>query len=106
MPRSSRRRYVMAALVVFALPAAAKLALCLTPFPQALAAPPVQSCDFVDREGRPLRAVLVDERRYARRCTLDEVSVNVIRATIAAEDRRFYAHGGVDLRAVGRAGWQ
>ncbi len=45
----------------------------------------------------------MDERRYARRIRLADVSKNVIDATLCAEDKRFRAHPGVDLVACTRA---
>ncbi len=81
------------------------LGLWLTPFPKELRRVPLASTEFLDRSGLPLRAMLVDERRYARSCTLDEISPFLRDATISAEDRRFLSHHGVDLLAVTRAGW-
>ncbi len=81
------------------------VALRLTPMPAALEAGLVGSAEFLDREGRALRLMLADERRFARRCTLADVSPQLIAATLSAEDRRFREHGGIDFRAVGRALW-
>ena len=39
------------------------------------------------------------------RVGLDEVSHWLLAALIASEDRRFFEHDGVDMRAVARAGW-
>jgi penicillin-binding protein 1C len=82
---------------------ASEVALRLTPMPAALAAGVIDSTEFLDREGRPLRTLLVDERRYARRSALAEVSPQLIAATVSAEDQRFRNHCGVDLQAMGRA---
>jgi penicillin-binding protein 1C len=78
----------------------------LTPFPAALESAPPPSTEFVDRHGEPLRMLLAEERRYAQRCTLAEVAPSLVTATIAAEDRRFYTHHGVDPLAVVRAARQ
>jgi penicillin-binding protein 1B len=48
----------------------------------------------VDRPGEDVRPV-----RFA------EVPAVLIRAVLAAEDHRFFAHGGLDLRGVARAAW-
>ncbi|MCP3957750.1 MAG: glycosyl transferase [bacterium] len=37
---------------------------------------------------------------------IEELPPRVVAATLAAEDRRFWTHGGVDSRAVTRAAWQ
>jgi penicillin-binding protein 1B len=36
---------------------------------------------------------------------LREVPAYALKAVVAIEDRRFYSHGGVDLRAIARAAW-
>ncbi|HEV7404684.1 MAG TPA: transglycosylase domain-containing protein [Chthoniobacteraceae bacterium] len=86
--------------------AGAEVALRLTPFPAALETAPPPSTEFVDRTGQPLRMLLAEERRYAQRCTLAQVAPSLLTATIAAEDRRFFTHHGVDPLAATRALWQ
>jgi len=84
---------------------AATFALWLTPIPVGLEAGTIGSTEFLDREGRPLRLMLAEERRYAQRCALGEVSPQLIAATLSAEDRRFRNHWGIDFRALARAVW-
>ena len=36
----------------------------------------------------------------------DHLPQNLVKAVIAIEDRRFYQHGGIDLRGMIRAGWR
>ena len=91
------------AIAALLLTLAAEVALRLTPFPAELNAPVAGSTEFLDREGRPLRLLLAEERRYAQRCSLAEVSPQLIAATVSAEDRRFRTHGGVDVLATARA---
>lgn len=79
------------------------LGLRFTPLPSALDAPLPESAEFLDRTGQPLRLMLVDQRRYSRRCTLAEISPAIIAATLSAEDKRFREHRGVDVLATGRA---
>ena len=75
----------------------------LIPLPAALLAPISTSGEFVDRNGVPLREVRV-EARYARVVALADVPPRIIHAMLAAEDRRFYEHGGVDwLRTASAA---
>lgn len=38
--------------------------------------------------------------------TGDQMAASVRDATVAIEDRRFYEHGGVDVRGIGRAAWR
>jgi penicillin-binding protein 1C len=59
---------------------------------------------LLDREGRVLHELRVDYsvRRLAW-AAIGEISPAFLDAVIAAEDRRFYAHGGVDWRAVAGA---
>jgi penicillin-binding protein 1C len=75
----------------------------LTPVPLPLTKSPPQSVEFVDRTGRPLRRILLDQRIYRSRCSLSDVSLNAIAATLSAEDKRFRAHSGIDGLAIVRA---
>lgn len=103
---SCKRRLFRCLAVALILLAAAEVALRLTPFPAALATAPPPSTEFVDRTGQPLRMLLAEERRYSQRCTLAQVAPSLVTATIAAEDRRFFTHHGVDPLAAARALWQ
>lgn len=59
---------------------------------------------LLDRHGEPLHVRRIDHRVQRRPWhPLAEVSPPLVRAVVAAEDRRFRQHGGVDWRAVGRA---
>lgn len=60
----------------------------------------------LDRRGQLLRAYLASDDQWRIATTLHELSPWVIRATLAAEDRRFFQHGGVDGLALARAAWQ
>src|SRR3954454_23409221 len=81
---------------------ACDLALRLVPIPPALLRPPVQSISLVDRTGIPLREARVAER-FSRELALADVPPHVIDALLAAEDKRFYSHHGIDWLATGRA---
>jgi penicillin-binding protein 1C len=72
------------------------------PIPPALLQPPVQSIALLDRNGTPLREARVAER-FSRELRIDEVPRHVINAMLAAEDKRFYEHRGIDWIATGRA---
>lgn len=64
------------------------------------------STTVYDRKGRLLRAYLARDDQWRIAVPLKEISPWVIRATLAAEDRRFFQHSGVDWRALARAAWQ
>src|SRR6476619_647371 len=81
---------------------ASDLALTLVPIPSALLQPPVQSISLLDRTGSPLREARVAER-FSRELALADVPPHVIDALLAAEDKRFYSHHGIDWLATGRA---
>ncbi len=67
----------------------------------------------IERNGEELQEVnlgfpeigrLTDPRRQIRAYRpIYEISPHLIRAVIAAEDRRFFSHPGIDVRAIGRA---
>ena len=81
---------------------AANFALKLVPIPPALLRPPVQSIALLDRNGIPLREARVAER-FSRELALEEVPRHVIDAVLAAEDKRFFRHHGIDWLATIRA---
>ncbi len=60
----------------------------------------------LDREGRLLRAYATPEGRWRLPATVDDVDPRFLKLLLAYEDRRFYAHHGVDPQAMARAAWQ
>lgn len=64
------------------------------------------SLKITDRQGILLRETLSAEGGRATWLPYDELPESVIRATVATEDKRFFAHIGVDVLALGRALWQ
>ncbi len=77
------------------------------PFPAGRLRPEkVISLRILDKDGVLLREVLSDEGGRCRWVSLADVSPALIKATIAAEDRYFYFHGGVDSLSTLRAVWQ
>lgn len=68
---------------------------CLTPSKQ-----------IYDRRGAPVRGFLSENETYYRPVPLSEISPWLIAAAVAAEDKRFFSHPGVDVQAVLRAAWQ
>jgi penicillin-binding protein 1A len=57
---------------------------------------------FLDRNGQPIAA---RGPRYGERVRLSQLPAYAPQAFLAAEDRRFYKHGPVDLYAIARAVW-
>lgn len=74
----------------------------LVPLPESLEAPPA-GLMLLDREGRPVRRLLDGELRADEPATFAEFPEKLVWATLAAEDSRFFSHGGVDFIGVARA---
>ena len=64
------------------------------------------SRQIYDRHGILLRGLLSSRKTHAVAVSLDEMSPWLIAAAVAAEDKRFFMHNGVDTTAVLRALWQ
>ncbi len=64
------------------------------------------SKQIYDRRGAPVRGFLSENETYYRPVALSEISPWLIAAAVAAEDKRFFSHAGVDAQAVLRAAWQ
>ncbi|MDQ6622837.1 MAG: penicillin-binding protein 1C [Verrucomicrobiota bacterium] len=64
--------------------------------------PAVQSIALLDRNGQPLRDARVEER-FSRELAMNEVPPHVVQAILAAEDKRFFRHHGVDWLATARS---
>ncbi len=71
-----------------------------------LARGPRPALEIVDRNGLPLRLMAGENGVRARPVDLGHVSPYLVPAVLAAEDRRFFHHPGVDPLALGRAAWQ
>ena len=82
------------------------LALPLVPLPQALFDAGRGELEFLDRSGQPLRIVRPDDGPFRHEVQYCEIPESLIQATLAAEDRRFWCHPGVDWRASLRAAGQ
>ena len=67
---------------------------------------PVISLRLLDRNGVLLREVLSDEGGRCRWVGLPDIPPHLVQATIAAEDKSFYFHRGVNPVSVVRAFWQ
>ncbi len=62
---------------------------------------PMASSQFFDAKGNLITTVDSEESRIP--VTIDKVPKNLQNAFLAAEDIRFYEHGGIDFRGIGRA---
>jgi penicillin-binding protein 1C len=79
------------------------VAVLVEPLPDALTRRPTQSLRILDRGGRLISELRTRDGRFAAPVKLDELSPFVVPALLAAEDRRFFEHPGVDPLAVARS---
>ncbi|HEY3283807.1 MAG TPA: penicillin-binding protein 1A [Armatimonadota bacterium] len=63
-----------------------------------------ESTKIYSSDGALLAVVYADEHREY--VPLRKIPAHVREATVAAEDKRFYSHSGVDVRGIGRALWE
>lgn len=104
MKRRAARLGLALLLGALALWGGASLCLRLVPIPSlATRDRPAINQIFTDRSGNLLRVVWADVRGDACYVPLSRISPYAVQATLVAEDRRFYRHGGVDYTAVARA---
>jgi penicillin-binding protein 1C len=75
-------------------------------WPPPLEAAATVSSEVFDSEGQLLRAFATPDGRWRLKATADNIDPLFTRMLIAYEDRRFYQHNGIDLRALGRAAFQ
>lgn len=103
-PRRRRRFLVcllaagvlVAALVWFVLPFAFQL-------PPGLAVRPVASPVLLDRHGEPIRHLTSEDFTRAAPVRLSEIPPCLLDCTLAAEDKRFFSHHGIDIFATIRS---
>ncbi|MBX7258340.1 MAG: penicillin-binding protein 1C [Candidatus Hydrogenedentes bacterium] len=95
--------------IAAALPAVVLCALLLIPMDPSPYLHTTASREVFDRSGKLLFASLNGEEQWLFPRPFDAISPYLVKATIAAEDQRFYSHPGVDtiaiLRAVGQNVW-
>jgi penicillin-binding protein 1C len=76
----------------------------LAPLPSALLeAESGTAMTIEDRHGLPLRLTRSTDGSRAQWIAYGEIDPDIINAFVAVEDRRFWEHRGVDLRAIARA---
>ncbi len=100
------RRLGLAVAILFGVGGATAgvIAWLLGPIP--LAAVSETSRLVLDRNGQLLRPYTIADGRWRLPAAVSDVDPRYLAMLFAFEDRRFYKHGGVDFRAVGRALWQ
>lgn len=95
-----RRRFALLACL------AAGAATAQPSFEEVRAAHTVSDAQLLDRHGVPLQTLRTDARvRRLAWLPLAEVSPALRQAIVLSEDRRFWAHSGVDWAAVAAAAW-
>ena len=94
--RLSGAGLLVALLGWFALPFAVSL-------PVVLLKNPVASPVLLDRHGTPILHLALPDASRATPVRFEEIPADLIACTLAAEDKRFYQHGGIDLLATLRA---
>ncbi|NES78535.1 MULTISPECIES: penicillin-binding protein 1C [unclassified Okeania] len=62
-----------------------------------------QTLEFIDRNGLPLGTILTRDQENTVVVSLEQISPLFINAIIAAEDKRYYQHGALDIKAIGRS---
>ena len=62
-----------------------------------------QAIAFIDRNGLPLGTLLTRSQENTAVVPLEKVSPHFIQAIIAAEDKRYYQHGALDVQAIARS---
>jgi penicillin-binding protein 1C len=101
---AARRRGLLVAIAATAAPLGLAAAWIAWPLPGGLTAPPAATSLVIeDRYGLVLRTTRAPDGSRARWLPLSEADPQLIQAFVALEDRRFFSHHGVDLRAVLRA---
>jgi penicillin-binding protein 1C len=71
--------------------------------PVSLMENPTVSPVLTDRHGSPIHHLTLPDSTRAAPLPLDQIPADLIACTLAAEDKRFYDHGGIDLLATARA---
>ncbi|HEY2853923.1 MAG TPA: penicillin-binding protein 1C [Gemmatimonadaceae bacterium] len=75
----------------------------LAPLPSLTPTRAEQGVTITDRNGLPLRSTRTADGSRAAWVPYDKIDIDLINAFVTTEDRRFWQHGGIDLRAIARA---
>lgn len=71
--------------------------------PDSITSGPGSSVVLLDRDGDQLGDWVRPDYYRHRATSLEEIPQDLVQATLAAEDKRFREHGGIDFRATARA---
>ena len=75
-------------------------------YPPPLDKAAVASREVLDGDGALLRAFTTKDSKWRLAVKAADVDPQFIKMLVAYEDQRFAEHRGIDLWAIGRAGWQ
>lgn len=103
--RGARRLAALGALLLGALALATAFAQRALPDTLRLDAEAARQVELLDRDGRPLRLAYDGGWNLHERVPLAAVPATLRVAIVAAEDRRFWTHAGIDWRARASALW-
>jgi penicillin-binding protein 1C len=104
---AARRNWIAAGLAALAALAGLAVWVRCGPLPKGLLDPERWvSTQIVDRNGELLYESLSEKETRSRRLDPERLPETLSRATVAAEDRRFFLHPGVDPIALARALWR
>ena len=111
IPLFRRRRFLARAALATALltllgMVAFQFALRLVPLPTSLFLAPAAEVQLLDRNGQSLRNLRPRESPFGRPLPEHQVPSAFVHATLAAEDRLFWKHCGINWRGIARAAWQ
>lgn len=73
------------------------------PLPPSLAEKPAASPVILDRQGRALHHLTLTDHTRSAPVPLGQLPRELIDCTVAAEDKRFFSHGGIDFAATLRS---
>ncbi len=99
------KRFAAGAAAAVALAAAGLILWLSRPLPADMLDAGAQAVTLQDRFGRELRTTRASDGSRGGWLGVAEMDADLIAAFVAAEDHRFYRHGGVDTRAAARAAW-
>ncbi len=100
------RRWLAAPLIGMALSLATSASLALPTYQQIRQTYAPSDLTLLDRHGQPIQTLRIDHQ--ARRLNwvgLQDISPALRTAIVLSEDQRFWAHSGVDWRAVAASAW-
>jgi penicillin-binding protein 1C len=101
-----RGRVALAALGIAGAGTVGVAAFIAWPLPRALTAPIAQpALTLTDRDGVVLRTTRAADGSRARWMPIGDIDAKLISAFVAVEDKRYFAHGAIDWRAVARAAY-